>query len=595
MDLVKVGTFTTTASVTGNLDVTNVGFEPSAIFVFMLNLTGTDAIAHAHGVGDASLNQWGVSAVATARASQGRTMSKTNIIERTGASSGSLVASAALTAMLSNGFRLNVTASTSTINWGYVAFHKNVQAKVGFITPPGTGANSITGVGFKPNGMITSWLTSTTGSTAASIGFVGTDLSQFGYSGGNNTGATSYNIQTTTDALMVASTGLAGQGAITSWNADGFTYNFSVTGGQEHGYLVFGGGLTAKVGSFTSPSSGTGGVSGLGFDPQGMITFPNINGVTTYGIPIGLGVADHNLNQALTATGGFSGATNNTVRYSATDRALGRTGYGTGAAPSYAAELTSVGSGSFTYTYREGGGGETYAYFAFGWNYTDRTQTGKARIGAITDRTQTGKTRIGAITSRTIQGLARIGAITSRTITGKTRIQKETSQDQTGIVSILSNVTRTQTGIASIAIDTFKTITGITRIGTITSRTQTGKTRIQTDTSRNQTGVVRIYQITSRLMTGIVRISTIATQTITGKTRIGDNPLRHQTGLVRIYNRWVFAGIYKPGDVGSGDLSPTEQTTGIIKQDGIFKGSLEQSTTNQGLYKPKDVDTGQLK
>lgn len=593
MDLVKVGFFNTPGS-TGNFDVTDVGFEPSAVYFFQINITDNVTLAHAHGAADASGNMWATSTTATGRASQYRNASNAHCFYRT-STSATLNVVGTLTTMLSNGFRLNFT-TVGSVQWGYIAFNKKVNTKVGVFTGA-AGSNNITGIGFKPNGMITSWLTYGSTTIAQALGFVGTDLSQFGFTGGQNTGTASYNVQSTTDAFLVGSTDTSGVGRVTSWNSDGFTYNMSVGSGFDHGYLVFGGQLTAKVGQLTAPTSGnTTTVSGLGFDVQGLMTFPNINSVTTYGYPIGLGVSDKNLNQGFTGTGGYSGSTNNMTRYGSTSHGIGRTGYGVPGI-SYLGALTSLGTGSFTFNNAlSSGGGETWQYFAFGWNFTDKTQTGKARIGAITSRTQTGTTRIQTTTTRNQDGSIRIQKDITQDIAGLLRVQGEVLQDQTGVVSILSNVRQEQTGIVSIAIDAFKDILGQVRISQISDRDQEGLVRIQKDIERPQTGLARIQDFFTRTIFGKVRVQATIDVDQNGKVRIGLISHRHQGGIVKIINRVVFAGGLKPKYVQLGELEGVSTDSGIMKKTFEKSGILTQVNVDQpGIYKPKSNNTGELR
>lgn len=191
----------------------------------------------------------------------------------------------------------------------------------------GTGAQAITGVGFTPKVLI---LWTSYQSTADVIG----NDSIFGF--GFTTGAaqshaaswsSQHNVATSNNSrrgaakvLTVVQYGetLLAECGLTSFDADGFTLDWTTNGGgtQIVHFLALGGGdiVNQKVSTFTSPTStGNKVITGLGFQPD-LILFlrhsPLSNlalGTSAAGAQFMLGAADHNFAQWCAHTVGDDG------------------------------------------------------------------------------------------------------------------------------------------------------------------------------------------------------------------------------------------------------------------------------------------------
>lgn len=554
-EYIKIGSFTLNSGVSGTLDITGVGFRPGAVFVWMIPPTGTDAISIFMGASDGT-SYWAMGGVSSTRTTQSRVSSTSRLIYRTSTDGSTVQQAATINSWLDDGFRLGIVGTTiNAYQWGYMAFHEDVDVKVGTFTP-GSASGSVTGVGFKPNGMITGWVNGSSTTMATAIGFVDSSLTQHGYSGGNSTGSGSYTHHTPGNAFAVASTGASGTGAVTAFNSDGFSYNFSVFGGFEQAYLAFGQQVRCKLGSFSTPTSGSPvSVTGVGFSPTGSMFFPYINSTTTYGYAWGLGGADKYLNQSVSAGGGYNGGSTIHNRYGSVTDAIARTGYGTADVPAYVGRITSFDADGFTATRQSGTGGETWLYFAFKRNYDEVTIQGKLSIKGDTNQEIYGDMRVNGSSSYEIEGVARIQKDIDRTIQGVLSVFGYNERTQTGVMRLSQSVLKTITGRASLAEKKYVTIPGRMRISRITVRTQLGQMFIKILTDRSQ------------------------------------------KGKLRILNRVLYGGIYKPDDITDGVLTEADVAEArAIKRVLDGRGEYEIVDSNDpGIYKQVQNKTGQFK
>lgn len=163
----KVGSFLSSTS-TGNQDITTVGFEPDTLILSSIAYQSVNNIwndiYYLLGFADNNLNQESVSFFANDNELTSDTLrsySQDNIIYRI-TDGGSIPDEAELTAYLSNGFRLNWIDPSATPYYKFYIALKGVESFVGSTTQRTTiGENTITGVGFEADGLLTLMLGST--------------------------------------------------------------------------------------------------------------------------------------------------------------------------------------------------------------------------------------------------------------------------------------------------------------------------------------------------------------------------------------------------------------------------------------------------
>ena len=360
MPQIKYGSFTHNSGVTGNQDITDVGFKPGAVIIFMINGVDTAAVAWMLGAGTTSA-QWssGTVAVNAAAGAMSRFSSASSIIYRCGTDGGT-AQQATLTAFLSNGFRLNFSNAAQTITWGYIAFSEDIAPKVGVYTFDGvsTGNFDITSIGYKPSGGMVAWLTQGSGTAAGSgaaesFGFFDEDNTTYHQGGNVNTAAAS------TGWGMLDYIGATyGAGAPTVNDfvsriglqvlSNGIRFTIGATDpatGQSFGWLAFSPAIDAKLASFTRSASGNFSITGLPFQPFGAI-FAHYGGTfNTTGIQASIGAYD-GTNQGSSGTYGYNGSTT-THRRSAHTGALLRVGATT---DTFMATISGITSDGFTVT-----------------------------------------------------------------------------------------------------------------------------------------------------------------------------------------------------------------------------------------------------
>jgi hypothetical protein len=158
-------------------------------------------------------------------------------------------------------------------------------AKIGsFQNPASTGSQSVTGVGFQPKAVII-WGANTAASPPEITDF---NYWSFGWTDGtnhvamtslglDNVVATVNNRAISTSAIIIAhdsSNTVQHRATFTSFNADGFTINWSNIFGSQQRYWVYlaigGTDISIKSGSFTiNTSTGDQAITGVGFLPTG--------------------------------------------------------------------------------------------------------------------------------------------------------------------------------------------------------------------------------------------------------------------------------------------------------------------------------------
>lgn len=297
----KVGSFALNTT-TGNQSITGVGFQPKAMYFYFNTATsdgGSDSNSTGFGMAISSSSRGTVAFRGQNGAnptSAGRRTDNTKCLTFIDAS-GNAIAAADFVSLDADGFTINITTSDSTayiIN--YIAFGgtdlTNVAIKY-FTTPTGTGNQAQTGVGFQPTAMmvISSLLGGGAAGSGVNLGTVGfassaTDQGAMGIRLGNGVNPQINEKIQKTGKLFTSSNGggLFVEGNLVSFNADGFTINFTTVSTARDAFALCFRGGQYKVGSFNqATSTGSQAVTGTGFTPTGLAMF-SFNNVTTTSI-----------------------------------------------------------------------------------------------------------------------------------------------------------------------------------------------------------------------------------------------------------------------------------------------------------------------
>ena len=228
----KVGTFTVGA--TGAASVTGVGFKPEAIMFQWLVGNVTSSTAFGQGMVDSALAQFGVTGNNDGGTGS-RTVTAAGALAVTSPSTTAIAAS--ITALGSDGFSYNATTVASSQAFIYIAIG-GVQSKLSLVAPPSAGSQPLTGVGFKPQSVLNMVMSSANQADSWGVAYafgVADDALAQGYSisAGMNGGSTVKN-RSGSETIAIgrtifgASNAVAAlQGTITSYDADGFTTNYS--------------------------------------------------------------------------------------------------------------------------------------------------------------------------------------------------------------------------------------------------------------------------------------------------------------------------------------------------------------------------------
>lgn len=286
---------------TGTQAITGVGFTPKALIFWSAGCTATgfanQDYLHFHGfsdgtthIGTSHLSQDAHADGIDSTAGGHRNDACLLIVDDTGAVD-SLGTVASLDA---DGFTVNwsTAAGFASVLINYIAIGGDtVEAKVGDIATSGsTGAQTVTGVGFKPTAL---FCLSAAGSSAATYAGIGFGPMGFGWASRSAMGAAAVDTvhvigntdrrryQRTTD--LVAAKGAAGvayEASLTSFNADGFTLNWSTARSARLPYLALNG-CVASVGALTQPTStGAQAVALTGINPV-LVCLLSVNNIAS--------------------------------------------------------------------------------------------------------------------------------------------------------------------------------------------------------------------------------------------------------------------------------------------------------------------------
>ncbi len=293
-----VGNFTQPTLTNATFAVTGTGFTPKALILFATDETGVGVstnIAEHIGMATSTTNRASIStAQTTATNTVARAHDDTKCFIVVSAGNVVLV-KADLVSFDANGFTLNF----STVDLvgriiSYVALGGSdlTNAFIKEFLPAASNTNqSFTGVGFKPDSL---FLMSSTVGTAPPANDNGACASYigFGISSSNRSAIArrsfqvteSSQVQTEVIQQVDAAGAITQQADMVSMDADGFTLNFTVTSTRKYCFALCLKGGQYKIGTFNqSASTGNQGVTGIGFQPTGVI-LASQNLVTTAGV-----------------------------------------------------------------------------------------------------------------------------------------------------------------------------------------------------------------------------------------------------------------------------------------------------------------------
>lgn len=271
---VNVGTFDIGTG-TGSVSVTGVGFQ-SDIVMMSSSISSTSAGSFSNatwtfGAAISSSSQFSSGWFASTSVNPTNTKAYqigTKVIGRMG-TAGTVSMEAGFTSMDSDGFTINVTTADALARKiGYVALD-GIQAKIGTITQKTSiGTTATTGVGFTPKLLILSSVNSTSSASAVAGGptlGTATGVSNRSVVANDSLDANSGNHAqgNTSTALVMGhyrATGTTadsthpttlGEADLSSFDADGFTLNWTATDGnaRESYYIAIGQSNTASSGS----------------------------------------------------------------------------------------------------------------------------------------------------------------------------------------------------------------------------------------------------------------------------------------------------------------------------------------------------------
>ncbi len=290
---------------TGNVSYTGTGFTPKAV-IFFHNRDATTGTGTGSQVGAgfcvATSNACiFVSDRNTANPSESVVRhDNTKIILGTNQVSATILEAASLVSLDPDGFTLNWSAVSVASIVGYLAIGDGVtNAAIKELTSPvGTGSVSYTGVGFQPDAIIGISAGFTTAPPNGSIAVNGYSmLSVAGRGGGiitqSATGMFSADAVSPTNtsnfldtncliSMPGASETIAFQAALTSFDNDGFTANWTTTsGGAYFWFLCLKGLQLQSMAARQKTTIGAQAYAGSGFTPKGLIVFGGGNVPTT--------------------------------------------------------------------------------------------------------------------------------------------------------------------------------------------------------------------------------------------------------------------------------------------------------------------------
>lgn len=277
------------SSGTGNVSYTGVGFRPEALIIFSCHRSGEGFASEFElsiGVSDGT-DDYCICGVAQDQNPNSNTGRGHRAAVCFGISTGLILRfSATVNSFDTDGFTLNwATAPVSTHRFYYIALGGLDGAKVDIFAPPfAAGSQSITGTGFQADAIIflhaimTSDPPQALGSMDVSVGMATGSAEEAAmtlWSTDNIGVSDTTRGQKTDKCIIFASTAIFGEADFTSFDADGFTINWSSSPGTTYrvGYIALKKADSFFVGNETQgTSTGDRATTGVGFYPAGLLT-----------------------------------------------------------------------------------------------------------------------------------------------------------------------------------------------------------------------------------------------------------------------------------------------------------------------------------
>jgi hypothetical protein len=278
-------------TVTGGQSIAGLGFRPKALRI-IATLASSDTFGTPSsvsvGITDGTNNRCAFYAInngVTTTLSAGGA-NTTDLIHLLANGTPTTDSIATFVSLDSDGFTINWSTAPGT-GWKimFEAWGGNdINVSVGTWNPSAsTGSKSLTGLGFRPNMLM--WLTSSAASTTGvglGVGATSGAGQEYGFyisaqSGRVSATPNAYTWHKAASILQGNQSGSSSQEAtLTSFDADGWTYNFTTRSNTTNifYYMAFGGSARWKVGFDTTPGgTGTKQTSGIGFQPTALSFF----------------------------------------------------------------------------------------------------------------------------------------------------------------------------------------------------------------------------------------------------------------------------------------------------------------------------------
>lgn len=298
----KTGGFAANTS-TGNQSVTGIGFQPKAIIFYASNITAIGSLAGlsaSYGVALSSSDRFaaGYSSLDNQAASNSDLrLDNTKCVTLVNTTP-AIIFDADFVSMDADGFTINITTTDASARIiSYIAFGGSDLTNVDlnyFQSSAGIGSQAVTGVGFQPDALILLPSLNTAAPPVMAGAAFGLNI---GFATPNNQGQsnsvigsganpqTGYRRQTTTLSVNNGTSigTIVNEGAVTSFDSDGYTINWTVAAQRFVCILALKGG-TYKVGTITQPAvTGSQAITGVGFQPRSLMTISvNAAASTTY-------------------------------------------------------------------------------------------------------------------------------------------------------------------------------------------------------------------------------------------------------------------------------------------------------------------------
>ncbi len=316
-------------AVTGNQEITGVGFKPKAIIFFHNSQSAAGFGANKtinHGMATAATEQAGISSVTVDALSAQGNCYHTNAaciisIDNTGAPT----RTAALVSFDDNGFTINVSVASGTpVIQALCLGGDELQAKVvQFTTRTSTGVQNVTGAGFLPQSVFAFCnINSLTppddrGGGFGQLSFAASTTQQVvtAWNSGFSGSSVDEKVQSAADFMRWSNGGSIFWNAdFNGFTADGFDLNWTTANGTaRYAWALCLKGAQFAVGSFNQPTSGGrfNNIANIGFKPKGAIlmSFNNItSSAVIQDVSVSFGAIDQFLSRGFIWAGDLDNA-----------------------------------------------------------------------------------------------------------------------------------------------------------------------------------------------------------------------------------------------------------------------------------------------